>query len=85
MELKKKKGHYCMGNFSITHKEGCFVQIKITKALGDEVPWGSITKHYIGNGNSAFPLDVCSDLYTEVENNLFLTTQLHILQRDSKP
>lgn len=40
MELKKKKAHYCMGNFSITQKEGCFAQIKINKALGNEVPWG---------------------------------------------
>lgn len=29
-----------MGNFSITQKEGCCAQIKITKAPGNEVPVG---------------------------------------------
>lgn len=60
-----------MGSFSITQKEGCCAQIKITKAPGNEVPWGSITKHYTGNGNSVVFLYVCSDLYTLIEKFCF--------------
>lgn len=42
MELKQQQQqqtiHYCISNFFITHKVVCFAQIKITKALGEEVP-----------------------------------------------
>lgn len=49
----KKKNLLSHDNFSIIQKEGCFTEIKFTKALSDEVQCGFLIKHYMESGNIA--------------------------------
>lgn len=49
----RKRTYYHMGNFSIIQKEGCFTEIKFTKALSDEVQCGFLIKHDTESGNIA--------------------------------